>query len=124
MKKGNQLIKTLVLISIYCFGIFASAKTLPNFSFQKKEENKLQKEFSYASAKTIYTHIQQLENSVSYSTEFTASKLKVSFKDYFVVLNSTNLLTNAKFKQYNNYLNTQKIRQRKSNLIFPFHNFW
>ena len=124
MKNKHQAIKVLLLISIYCFGIYASANTLSNFSIQKVSENKLQKEFSETSTKAIYTHIKQFENSISYFTKFLSSDFEQSFNDFWAISYTNHLLTNAKFKQYNNYLNTQQIRQRKSNLIFPFHNFW
>jgi len=124
MKKKHQIFKVVLLISIYCFGMYLSANTLPDFGAHNIALNKEKATFSSTASKVFYTHTQQSENSISELTEFSLPNLKLS-SDVFVAISYSNKLDfNSKFKQYKNYLDNTLIRHRKSDLIFPFHNFW
>jgi hypothetical protein len=123
MKKWLQISKYL-LITIYCFGIYTSINNLPVVNYQSIDKSSSQKQFTTFSHKVISYHTQESENLISDFTEFSLPNFNLSSLDFHTVLYANELLLHAKFKQYKTYLQTLRIRQKKSNLIFPFHNFW
>jgi len=125
MKDFKKLLKSLVLVCIYCFGLFVSLSAV-SFS-GKVTQNEINKEAAvYAStSKIINLHTQQSELAVSEVSEYSIPNLKLSYQDVNFdksILNDC--LLNAQFKQYSNHFTNLLIRHRKSNLIFPFHSFW
>ena len=125
MKKWHKILRVFLLVSIYCFGVYVPAKTALNSSAQTFEQHKEQKEYLNSASKILYPHTQQLENSISDITECSFSNFDLSsIEGFWTITYPEELLFNARFKQYKNYLKTLLIRQRKSDLIFPFHNFW
>lgn len=124
MKKRGQILKVLLLTSVYCFGIFLSANNSTYFSAENISKNNEQLAYSATTSKALFVHTQQFENSLSEVTEFSSPNFKL-FNDDFAAISASNTLEfNATFKQYKNYLQNTLIRHRKSDLIFPFHNFW
>ena len=124
MKSTNNIFRVLLLVTIYCFGIYSSANTLP-FSNevvigQKNNKQSLFKE----STKTLSPHAQQSEISVSDVAEVSSSNYKLPFTSFNSHINNSELGILARFKQYQLYANTLLIRHRKYDLIFPFHSFW
>ena len=125
MNQLHKILKTVLLISIYCFGIFVSVKTLPSStSSQTIEQNNKQKTYYTSVSKVLYIHTQQSENLLSENTEYLAANFTLLFKDFCDVSISNELLFKTKFKQYLIYFKNLLIKNRKSDLIFPFHNFW
>ncbi|MEP2279624.1 hypothetical protein [Maribacter sp.] len=124
MKSTNNIFKVLLLVTIYCFGIYSSANTLP-FSneigiTQSDDQNAYFSEYS----KVLSPHAQQTEVSISDVAEITSPNYKLPFTSFNSSINSSELLFTATYKQYKLYANTLLIRHRKSDLIFPFHSFW
>jgi len=124
MKRGEQIIRVLLLISIYCFGISVSAITAPNSNTQVFVQNNGQEDSFSAASKTHFVHTYQSEISVSNFLECSLSNDNLSLDDFIIVLFLNKLLFNAKFKQYENHFKNLLIRHRKADLIFPFHSFW
>ena len=124
MRNTPQILRVLLLISIYCFGICVSAQTLPKSNTQAFVQNNGQEDYLTTSSVTHFLHTQQSEVSVSVISEYAEPNYKLPFQGFAVISFSNELLFNATFKQYENHFNTLLIRQRKSDLIFPFHNFW
>ncbi|MDO6472364.1 hypothetical protein [Maribacter sp. 1_MG-2023] len=124
MKSINNIFKVLLLVTIYCFGIYSSANTLPfsnevviNLSNNKQS---LFKE----STKTLSPHAQQSEISVSDVAEVSSPNYKLPFTSLISHINNSELRFAARIKQYQLFANTLLIRHRKSDYIFPFHSFW
>ncbi|SDS30962.1 hypothetical protein SAMN05216503_2645 [Polaribacter sp. KT25b] len=124
MKNKHQIIKVLLLISIYCFGIYLSANSSAYFSEQNVVKDNKQKEYVSTTSKVLFIHTQQYESLQSNLTEYSLPTFESPDNLFWLISNSNELLFNSKFKQYNNYLKNILIRHRKSDLIFPFHNFW
>ncbi|WP_117884089.1 hypothetical protein [Aureibaculum luteum] len=124
MKRWNQILSVVLLISVYCFGIYVPAKTSLSSDTPVIEQKSEQKEFSTTLSNVLYPHTQQFENLFSEFTEFTLPIFKLGSEGFWAVFRSNEILLNAKFKQYKSHLKTQLIRSRKTDLIFPFHNFW
>lgn len=124
MKNWHKIFSVVLLVSIYCFGVYAPAETAVHSSEQTYTQNKEQKASFKSASKILYPHTQQLENSISDITECPFSILKLPTTAFWTIAYPVEIRLSAKFKQYKNYLNTLLIRQRKSDLIFPFHNFW
>lgn len=124
MKNKHQIIKVLLLISIYCFGIYLSANSSAYFSKQNVVKDNKQKEYVSTTSKVLFIHTQQYESLQSNLTEYSLPTFESPDNLFWLISNSNELLFNSKFKQYNNYLKNILIRHRKSDLIFPFHNFW
>lgn len=124
MKNWQQITKVLLLISIYCFGICVSTKTLPYVSAQANEHNNKHNGYLTAASKVFYFHNQQSENILTTISEYSILDFKLPVIGFWIISSSNEILLNAKYKQYINHFKTTLIRQRKSNLIFPFHNFW
>ncbi|WP_158840659.1 hypothetical protein [Polaribacter sp. L3A8] len=124
MKKKQQIFKVILLIAIYCSGMYLSANTLPYFGTHNVFTNTEKATFSTTASKVFYTHTQQSENSISELVEFSLPNFKLSSDDFIAISYANKLDFNSKFKQYKNYLDNTLIRHRKSDLIFPFHNFW
>ncbi|NRR91970.1 hypothetical protein HSX10_10375 [Winogradskyella undariae] len=124
MKKGEQTLRVLLFISIYCFGIGVSALTATNSNTQVFVQNNGQEDSFSTASKTHFIHTDQSEISVSNFLESSVSNDDLSLDDFIIVLFLNKLLFNAKFKQYENHFKNLLIRHRKSDLIFPFHNFW
>lgn len=124
VKNRHQIIKVLLLISIYCIGIYLSADASAYFSEQNVVKNNKEQDYVSATSKVLFTHTQQYETSLSNLTEYSLPSFESSDNLYWLISISNELLFNSKFKQYNNYFKNILIRHRKSDLIFPFHNFW
>ena len=124
MKNQNYIVKVLLLVTVYCFGIYGSASTLPfsnDITYSQENEHSA---YLTSSSKILSPHSQQTEVSIS----DVAESLNLNFKLPFTSFNPSQKLSevffNTRFKQYKIYANTLLIRHRKSDLIFPFHNFW
>jgi hypothetical protein len=124
MKKKHQIFKVILLIAIYCSGMYLSANTLPYLGTHNVSTNTEKATFSTTASKVFYTHTQQSDNSISELVEFSLLNSELSSDDIIAITYSNKLEFNSKFKQYKIYLNNTLIRHRKSDLIFPFHNFW
>lgn len=123
MKNINHISKVLLLITIYCFGILASAKSVHQGIHAVQSTNE-QQDFLVNASKVHFLHTQQSENLLT-SVELNVSPdFKWSFDDFGKAIFSNELEYSAKYKQYKNHLQTIRIRYRKSDLIFPFHSFW
>lgn len=124
MKSINNLFKVLLLVTIYCFGIYSSANTLP-FSYEiVLSQNNDQKTYYSESSKVLSPYAQQTEISIADVTEVSSPNYKLPFTNFNSQLFSNELILNSRYKQYKLYANTLLIRHRKSDLIFPFHSFW
>ncbi|WP_405296254.1 hypothetical protein [Algibacter sp. Ld11] len=126
MKNWNSILGVFLLVSVYCFGVYTPSQTLPYSSLHNLEQSNssTHKENLEANSKLLQPHTQQFENLVSDLAEVSFPELQLSYNSFYAVIFSNHILFNAKFKQYQNYLKNILIRQRKSDLIFPFHNFW
>ena len=124
MKNFNHISKVLLLITIYCFGICASALTIPPNYVDSFQSDNTQNEFLVNSSKAHFLHIQQAENVLAPTAEIILLDYKLSIKDFYIASITYQLQILATFKQYKNHLKTLRIRYRKADLIFPFHNFW
>ncbi|WP_339842150.1 hypothetical protein [uncultured Maribacter sp.] len=124
MKSPNQIFRVLLLVSIYCFGVYSSANSLPFSNEISVDQKNEQKTYFTASTKLLSPHSQQSEVSISDVTENVTPNFKLPFASVSISLKSNEVLFNSKYKQYQNYANTLLIRHRKTDLIFPFHNFW
>ncbi|MCG1035976.1 hypothetical protein [Polaribacter sargassicola] len=124
MKQKHQIFKAFLLIAIYCFGLGLSAKTLPYLGEQNVVENQENVKYLITSSKVLYTHTQQAENSVSELLEYFTPNFLFAPSDILATSYLNKLLFNAKYKQYINQLDNTRIKYRKSDIIFPFHNFW
>ena len=124
MKNFNHISKVLLLITIYCFGICASATSIPKGQVEVLLDDTTQNEFVVNASKIHFLHIQQAENVLAPTAEITFLDYKLSFSDFCKASYTYQLQFLATYKQYKNHLKTLRIRYRKSDLIFPFHNFW
>lgn len=124
MKQFRQPFKALFFLTIYCFGIFVSIKTLPSSITQITEHSNKQKEYNTKLSNILSVHTPQSENLLSEITEYGLPTFKLSNTAFGVFLFSKNLFFKTKFNQYQNYYKSLLLRNRKTNLIFPFHNFW
>lgn len=124
MKSTNNIFRVLLLVTIYCFGIYSSANTLPFSSEIEISENGNQKTYFSESSKVLSPHAQQSEISISDAAKISAPNNKLPFTSFNSQIISSELGFVARFRQYQLYANTLLIRHRKSDLIFPFHSFW
>ncbi|WP_223267226.1 hypothetical protein [Polaribacter sp. IC073] len=124
MKQFHHPFKILLFVVIYCFGIFASVKTLPTAIAQTTVQNKKQKEYTTTVSNVLYTHVQESENLLSDFTAYETSDFKTFSNNFEPFVCSNEFIFRTKFKQYQNYFKNLLIRNRKTDLIFPFHNFW
>ncbi|WP_282050161.1 hypothetical protein [Maribacter aquivivus] len=124
MKSTNNIFRVLLLVTIYCFGIYSSANTLPFSNEVVLSQSNNKQSLFKESTKTLSPHAQQSEISVSDVAEVSSSNYKLPFTSFNSHINNSELGILARFKQYQLYANTLLIRHRKSDLIFPFHSFW
>tara|TARA_Y100000815_G_scaffold119300_1_gene107552 strand:- start:910 stop:1284 length:375 start_codon:yes stop_codon:yes gene_type:complete len=124
MKSSNNISKVFLLISIYCFGICAVAATpLSNFvdSFEVYQDHP---EILDNASQLHFVHTQQPETIFSATVDYNLPETKLIFKDFATAITSFDIEIQSRYKQYVNTLKTVDIRYRKSDIIFPFHNFW
>ncbi|TDS15472.1 hypothetical protein DFQ03_2113 [Maribacter caenipelagi] len=124
MKSTNNIFRVLLLVTIYCFGIYSSANSLPFSNEVVLHQDNDSKTYFSASSKTLSPHAQQSEISVSDVAEISSQNYKLLFTSFNSQINYSELGFVARFKQYQLYANTLLIRHKKSDLIFPFHSFW
>ncbi|WP_299326013.1 hypothetical protein [uncultured Maribacter sp.] len=124
MKSTNNIFRVLLFVTIYCFGIYSSANTLPFSKEVVISLNSSKQSLFKESTKTLSPHAQQSEISVSDVAEVSSPNYKLPFTSYNSHLNNSELRFVARIKQYQLFANTLLIRHRKSDLIFPFHSFW
>lgn len=124
MKDFNHISKVLLLITIYCFGICVSAKTLHVSSGPSFQNTNEQQDNLVSASKVHFLHTQPSE-SILASVEIAGlPDFKLAFDVFCKPTVSFELQNLARYKQYKSHLQTLRIRYRKSDLIFPFHNFW
>ena len=124
MKSTSHIFRVLLLVAIYGFGVYSSANILPLSNEVTVGQSKEQKAYFTASTKILSPHSQQSEISISDVTEYATPNFKLPYPSVSLSLISNEVAFNSRFKQYENYANNLLIRHRKSDLIFPFHNFW
>ncbi|MEZ4781081.1 MAG: hypothetical protein R2816_05755 [Flavobacteriaceae bacterium] len=124
MKNWHHITKIILLVSIYCFGICVSAKSLPYVSILTNEKNSKKESYLTVASKVFHFHNQQPKNTFPSITEYSILDFKLFYSGFWLNHKLIDLLLHSEFKQYSNSLKTILIRQKKSNLIFPFHNFW
>ncbi|UMB60655.1 hypothetical protein MHL31_00235 [Lutibacter sp. A80] len=120
----HQMLKILLLISIYCFGIFVPVNIVPLSKEQGIEKSNEQQGYFSNISKVPYVHTQESERLLSESTDYISLNFNLLYKGVCITLFSSELLLKNKYKQYRAYFRNLLIRNRKSDLIFPFHNFW
>lgn len=124
MQSFNNIVKVLLLVTIYCFGLVNSADALTNFNQTPLSENSAQKSYFTASTKLLSPHAQQTEVSVSDVAEVVSPNYKLPFTGFTASLNSIDFASISRYRQYILYAKTLLIKFKKTDLIFPFHNFW
>lgn len=124
MKSTNNIFRILLLITVYCFGIYSSANTLAFSNEVVITQNGDQKTYFTESSKVLSPHAQQTEVSISDVVEASSPNYKLPFTIFNSHIKNSELLFTSRYKQYKLYANTLLIRHRKSDLIFPFHSFW
>ena len=124
MKNRYKILKGLLFFIIYCFGIVVFTNTLSSKSVQSVEQNNVQKDYFANVSKVVFFNIDDSESLLSSLNEYASPNFKLPFKGFYLVTYTGELYFKSKFKQYKNNLNKILIRYRKSDLIFPFHNFW
>ncbi|MDN3665394.1 hypothetical protein ACFFU1_15580 [Algibacter miyuki] len=124
MKARHHILRVLILLAVYCYGIYVPATAMPAAFTQSVAETNTPKESVTTTSKILYAHTQQLDNVYSDFSEYSLSQFKLAQEGFWAISHTYNLLFHAKYKQYQNHLKTILIRHRKSDLIFPFHNFW
>lgn len=124
MIKQNNILRVLLLVTVYCFGIYSSANTLPFSNEIVLGKTGDQKTYFSESSKILSPHAQQSEISISDVAEVSTPNYKLPFTSFSANLNAIEERFTSRYKQYTLYANTLLIRHRKSDLIFPFHSFW
>jgi hypothetical protein len=123
LKKQNNILSVLFFITIYCFGIgFSIQKT--TFSYKFTEIGKKHKKQISSLSNALYFHTPATETTFSEITEYSIPNFNQNLDSFWVIMFSSELRFYAIFRQYKTYLKTILVRYRKSDLIFPFHNFW
>lgn len=123
MKSPYQILKALLLFTVYCFGIYTTINILPDYSKQIVSHKNGQKEY-LTTFKVLTPHTEQSEVLFSGLTEYPSPDYNLSYKGFWIISTYGEVLFSALFKQYKSHFKTLLIRHRKSDLIFPFHNFW
>lgn len=124
MKQLPKILKVVLLLTIYCFGLLVSLDSVAYSGSQTIEQNNKEQDYFSNVSKVIYVHTQQSESLLSEFTEYLTINFDFFYKGFWVTLFPSELLFKTKFKQYQNYFQNLLINNRKSDLIFPFHNFW
>ncbi|MDO6761180.1 hypothetical protein Q4566_13295 [Tamlana sp. 2_MG-2023] len=123
MKKKDNILSILFLITIYCFGIgFSAPKTV--FPYDWNEIGNTGKEQLSELSKPLCFHTPTTETSLSVIRDYPNPSFNPNFEGFWTILQTSELRFIARFKQYKAYFKTILIRHRKSDLIFPFHLFW
>lgn len=124
MNNFNHILKIVLLITIYCFGVSVSAINLKNSNFNTVQNTSEQQDYLVKNTKIHFLHTIQSENILPSGELNISPEFKLSFDDFIKHTVSQELQYLSQFRQYNNHLQTIRVRFRKSDLIFPFHNFW
>ncbi|WP_144800797.1 hypothetical protein [Maribacter sp. MAR_2009_72] len=124
MKKVGQLLKVFTLLLTYSFGMFNAVDNASTVNEIHVVQDEGQNQILKASSRALSPHAQQPQITFSDSTESITIDFKLSLSCFSLLSSNQELFFYSGFKQYNNYYTTLLIRHRKSNLIFPFHNFW
>ncbi|WP_067148051.1 hypothetical protein [Pseudotamlana agarivorans] len=114
----------MLLVTIYCFGLSFSIPKTP-FSYNQSIETDTTHEKAFTSASnTLCFHTPVSETTFSGITENLSFKLNQDFESFWAVILPNEWRLYANFKQYQTYFKNILLRYRKTDLIFPFHNFW
>lgn len=124
MKQFNQPFKVLLFFTIYCFGLFISINTIPTTGFQTVEQNQQQKQYNSSVANILAVHTQQSKDALSDVIEYLTPNFKVFNNNFESFSYSNELFLKTKFNQYQHFIKSLRLKSRKINLLFPFHNFW
>lgn len=124
MRSHNPLFKIIFLLTIYCFGVFVSAKSIDVSLTDSIVQPKDQKETISGVSPALFLHTQQSENILTSFSDYSFSGYKLPIEHFWTLSFSSELFFNAQFKQYKNNFKLILIRYRKADLIYPFHSFW
>ncbi|RAV29173.1 hypothetical protein [Sinomicrobium soli] len=127
-KTGNRysylLGSTLLFLCVYGFGIGFSVHAHLLSDKQHTYRDHGQSGYFSSVSKTLYFHNPPSETLLAGVSEYPVPGIKPFFAGFGFISLVCELLFHSEFRQYQNYFKTILIRHRKSDLIFPFHNFW
>lgn len=124
MKKNQYIPHIILLIAVYCFGLSVSIGSISNLNIEYVKKSNEQNDFLSSFPKVFFTSKHQTEKLFSNVNDYAPINFDLSVDSCCPSTFDVRLFTGLNFNQYRNYHINQLINHRKSNLIFPFHNFW
>ena len=125
MKKVFKIAGIILIVALYSFTMGMGGNNSFDSSLKgagkTREENK---SYFKAVSVNLFYFTPKSESSLNTFHNTTPSTFKTSFKEFAVVVKTTEQFFDSKFVQYNFSLKNCLFRYRKSDIIFPFHYFW
>jgi hypothetical protein len=123
MKKTERILTILMLTLVY--GVTLNIGVYSGFFLGNQTKSTSEQQEYYTSiTQNITCHTPPSENYVQSYKNFPTQTLKINFKDFFALTILFDHLFETKFSPSSEFLRTFHIQQHKSEIIFPFHNFW
>ncbi|MGE5449723.1 MAG: hypothetical protein ACM3PR_15295 [Bacteroidales bacterium] len=125
MEKRLKILSNLTVFILYCFTLSiyggTAVTSASHFSKATAQEN-----FASAILSNDANHAEQAENSINVCKNIPRTSLKNSFNQYsFSSIAGIGAINNLyAFSFYIFYSKNLCIRFSKTDIIFPFHNFW
>jgi preprotein translocase subunit SecG len=123
VKKSFRILGVTVLTAIYCFAISIVTAPAIHGQIQNTKKTEQEKYFSDATS-NLFFHTSGSESFVNSFTSFLTPVFKNTSVDLWAIVNTKELLFEAKYSQYTLFSGNFLISYRKSVIIFPFHYFW
>ena len=122
MKNQFRILSITFLATIYCFAISVTTKSYAYSDFHNNSTSSQEVIITDFSAK-LFCHTAQLESSINNFNNLPTPSFKNPLTGFWAIIKATEQLFETEFSQCTTFCINTLINLRKSDILFPFHQF-
>jgi hypothetical protein len=123
MNKRNRILSAVFLTAIYCFAIGIVSQSF-SYSDNSLKQTSANEKFILEISTELFCHTSQTLNYLNSFNNLFAPNYDNTYIGLWKIEKVNEQLIETELSQYISFSNNILIKNRKSDLIYPFHYFW